>query len=227
MKIATVSLNYYTQNSEGACHTAASRTHAKNVDFVGFTEVRSAAMTEGLTKGLGDKYDLIAHQESPQAFKSKKWRLTGHRVVEGTPGEAGITPNLFLVIGTYENIKKPRKVLEIISTHTVPLTEKGHKRSDYVHRLQMWNKHWKLLKDAIQAAKAKNHTVFVIGDFNNILVGKNKIHELDPKAKWIIRNGLDWVFVIEGSIKVKVAGLTHKFDSGSDHKACWRNVVLI
>lgn len=227
MKVATVSLNYYTQNNEAACELAGRRVHENRIHIAGFTEVRSAAMMEGLSKGLGRTYSLIAHQESPQAFKHNKWRLVSHRVEKGTPGKAEVTPTLFFIIATYRKAKNHAKILEVVSTHAVPLTKDGRRRPDYDMRIEMWNHHWDVLKHIVDSAVNKRHSIIVIGDFNNLGASKQKIKDLHPKAKWIIRHGLDWVFAVEGNVRIKKAGLIHNFDSGSDHKACWRRVVCI
>lgn len=228
MKVATASLNYYTQNSDADCEKVGKIIRNKKIAIVGFTEVRSAAMMEGLGKGLGRTYDVIAHQESPQAFiKHRRWELVSHRVEKGTPGKAHITPTLFLVIATYRKVKNHAKIVEVISTHTVPLTQDGKRRQDYVERLKMWNAHWDVLKAVIDKAVTKRHSVIVIGDFNDLYAERRKIKELHPKAKWIIKSGLDWVFVIPGRVRIRKIGLVHKFDTGSDHKGAWKRITLI
>lgn len=226
MKVATVSLNYYKQNSKEACTAAGRHVASKGVDFAGFTEVRSPEMDKGLEWGLGAPYTYVDGGESPQAFNHRRWKPVSHKVTKLTDGEDEITPNLYAVVGVYVNTKTPRKRIAVISTHLVPLTQDGHERPDYHHRWAMWRKHWLGLKEIVRDLTAQGITVFVVGDFNHIHAGKGIIKQIDPKAKWVIRKGLDWVFVIEGKTKVRRFGITINFGSGSDHRAYSRTVFL-
>jgi endonuclease/exonuclease/phosphatase family metal-dependent hydrolase len=144
-----------------------------------------------------------------------------------THGEAKITPNLYLVICVFQHRKNPKKIVEVIATHLVPLTEHSRKRPDYAHRMGMWRNHWELLKEVVADGLALGHTVFIIGDFNNNGAAKNIIHQIHPKAKWFVRKGLDWIFYVEGNTKIKKSPITHNFKSGSDHTAHWRSAVFI
>ena len=227
MKIATCSLNYYGQNSIASCKAAGTNVRKANVDFVGFTEVRSVKMIEGLEQGLGAGYNLKGdHKESPIAHKKKGWKLIDFMVKKATDGEAGITPNLFLVIAVYQKRSNPKKVIEVIATHLVPLSQDGKKRPDYAHRKKMWDKHWALLKEVVHDGLALGHSIFVIGDFNNRWAAKSIIKQIHPKAKWIHRKGLDWIFAVEGTTKIRRLGITRKIKTGSDHGAYWRRVIL-
>jgi len=226
MKIATVSLDYYTMNNKAKCKTAANDVRKKKFDFAGFTEVRTDAMEEGLREGIGANHTLKMGGESPQAFNHKRWKMTGFRIVDGNKGVADITPNLKFTVVTYQNRKTPRKVIEVVSTHFVPLTQDGNPRPNYNKRWSMWQEMWGILKTIIAEAQQKNHTIFVIGDFNHIKAKKNIIKQLDSKAKWIVHAGLDWIFVVEGATKVRRLQPTINFGSGSDHKAHIRTVIL-
>lgn len=225
MKVATVSLDFYSQNSVNACKKVGQQTEAKNVDLAAYTEVRTDHMDQGLAAGLAPTMTYVNGRESPQAYKGAALRLlrTYDRML--TDGEPGITPNLFAVVGLYEVIAQPRKRIAFISTHLVPLTLNGKPRTQYAKRAQMWREHWRGLKAIVQELKGQGFTVIVAGDFNHAKAGRGKIKEIDPKAKWIIRKGLDWVFVIEGSTKVLRLGPTTSFNSGSDHRA-WARIVI-
>jgi hypothetical protein len=227
MKIANVSLNFYGQNSIEASKATGRSVRRRAIDIAGFTEVRSKEMREGLIEGLGPNYDTAEiNYESPQTFNKNKWKLETHRVVKATEGEAHVTPDLYLVIATYRNIKKPRKVIKVISTHMVPLSDNGHKRPDYVHRRAMWERHWDILKAQVIKANGRGITVFVILDSNDHYDNRRVIKQIHNSAKWVIRKGILWVFVVEGDTKVRRFGLTKEFSSGSDHKAYERNVFL-
>lgn len=227
MKIANVSLNFYAQNSVEASKKAGASVRKRGIDIAGFTEVRSKEMSEGLVEGLGVNYDTaeIRH-ESPQGFNKNRWKLESHRVVKATEGEAHITPDLYLVIATYRNRKKPRKVIKVISTHMVPLSVDGHKQPDYAHRREMWERHWDILKAQVVRANGRGITVFVIVDSNDHYDNRRVIKQIHNKAKWVIRKGILWVFVVEADTKVRRFGWTKEFSSGSDHKAYERNLIL-
>lgn len=226
MKIATVSLDYYHQDSFTKCRVAGADVKKRNIDFAGFTEVRSQDMRDGLRSGMGGAYVLKGTAESPQGFNVKRWVLVNFHIVLGNKGVAGITPDLYFSVGTYQNRQDPKKFIEIISTHMVPLYGGQVPLDHFDERKRMWTDMWLVLKGLVAAALAKGHTVIVIGDFNNIKAKRSIIRKLHPKAKWIIRHGIDWAFVVESTVKVRKFGLTRLFASGSDHRAVCRNVLF-
>lgn len=228
MKIATLSLRV--GMTEQQCKEVASQARRKKIDFGGFTEVRDAHMLKGLREGLGASHTLRggSHAESPQFFNHHKWELISSEIKDGVAGVAKVTPSLHFVVCTYRNKRKPSKVIEVVSTHFVPLSLHGKWRLDHTElRKEMWSSQWNKLKKIIETADIRGHTIFVIGDFNNIFAGKDKIKELSPHAKWLIRGGLDWVFFVEGTTKVTKLGVaTYVWQDASDHKARARNVWL-
>lgn len=225
MRIATVSLDYYRQNSAAATRKVGAAIARRNLDFAGLTEVRSTAMRKGLRSGMGEHYALVGVGESPLAYHTGRWRLAGHRSVVGTEGVEDITPTLRLTIGTFVNRRSGADVV-VIATHMVPLTLHGKPRPDYALRWRMWRGHWRKLKAAVAEAHAAGHTVFVIGDFNHSKAKRDLIKQVHPTAKWVIRKGLDWCFVVPGGARPYRLGLTRGFASGSDHRAWQRRVLL-
>lgn len=226
MKIATVSLDYHSQNSADACKRAGQRVEANKVTFAGFTEVRSSAMDRGLRDGLAPTLVYVDGGESPQCFRNKYWRLTKSWSEVLTDGKAGVTPNLSAVVGEYESRTPGKKKVAIVSTHLVPLTLHGKPRPDIEDRRRMWRQHFAALGRIVRKLKSQGLTVFVIGDFNHLTASRRAIKQISPNAKWVIRKGLDWVFVVEGSVKVRRLGVTTSFSSGSDHKSYARHVYL-
>jgi ketosteroid isomerase-like protein len=227
VKIGQVSLDFYHMNSRAKCIAAGRRARGRRLDLGGFTEVRSTQMRDGIKTGLGPDYEVIGtNSESPQFYNAKRWKLIGFRVVDGNKGVEGITPDLKFVIGTYQNIKRPAKVVEYCTTHFVPLTLHGKPRPQYQQRWGMWRSMWHQLKLIVAEALAKGHTIFVSGDFNYTAAGKMVIKQIHKNAKWVVRKGLDWVFVVESHLKVRGWGLTSSFASGSDHRA-WARVVTL
>lgn len=228
MRIATVSLNYYGQNSVEDCVIAGRRIARRKIDIAGLTEVRSEKMRDGLELGAGEDFELVGRgYESPQLFNNKKWRQTGFRIVKGTDGEEGITPDLFCVVAYYEKWGNPSKKIAVISTHLVPLTLKGRKRPDFDKRYnQMWKPHWRRIKTIVNECVKDGRSVFVIADFNNKFARRRKIKEIHPKAKWIVKRPLDWIFFIPANTKIRKFGPTIRFSSGSDHMAYLRVVWL-
>lgn len=226
MKIGIAPLDYYSQNDLDKCAAAGNEVKKQNLDFCGFTEVRTKQMKDGLKLGFRPTLKYVGKGESPQSLNPKKWKLVAWRYVAGNEGVEGITPDLGFVVARYQNVFAPRRMIKVVSTHFVPLTLHGKPRPNYQKRWEMWQSMWHTLERIIKSSIRAGITIFVVGDFNHYKADNDIIKSLHPKAKWIIRKGLSWAFGVEGDIKFSTVDLVHSFNTGSDHSAYWREVVL-
>jgi hypothetical protein len=212
--------------SPAECEHAGEVIRRRKIGIAGLTEVRSRVMRKAIRRGLGGSYGWKNGGESPQAFNSKRWKIVETKVELGTDGVTGITPNLAIVTVVYQDRRNVRKRIAVVSTHLVPLTLHGRPRPDMELRRPMWDAHWGKLTRIVRTLHERGLTVFVIGDFNDLAAGAGKIREVHPQARWLVRSSLDWIFVVEGSVRVRKLGPAFSFSTGSDHKGRGVNVLL-
>jgi len=224
VKIATANLAY--TMSAAQMLKAGRIIRRKGIGIVGFQEMREerdrTALREGLRMGWHEG------DECPQAFRSRRWQVVGAPTIvhRATTGLDGVTPHLPIVRVQYADKRRPALTFVVYNTHLVPLSLHGLPRRDHSEwRRKAWDAHFSRLAEMVRADVAAGHTVFVLGDFNNIFAGDDKVRQLHPRGRWLARSGLDWVAVVEGSVRVrKVRGLS--FATGSDHKAIGAQVIL-
>lgn len=225
MRIGTFNLEYGMSRTE--LQAAGRRIARRRVGIAVFQELREEPDRQAVQEGLGTGYGWQVGGQCPQAFRTAVWEVVDRSVVaRATKGLDGVTPDLPITRVVYQHRTRPRIRFAVYATHLVPLSLHGRPRADHqAERRAMWHEHWERLADMVTADVDAGLTVFVLGDFNNIFAGRSQGKRLHARARWLHRTPLDWVLVVEGSVRVRRLR-RFSFATGSDHKGIGASVLL-